>query len=76
MMCGIAGYINNSPLDTKKIKAVIERLHFRGPDDNGWNNFKFGENKYLSFIQTRLSILDVSKKGHQPFFFKFKLYYF
>ena len=68
MMCGIAGYINNNPLDTNKIKAVIERLHFRGPDDNGWNNFKFGENKYLSFIQTRLSILDVSKKGHQPFF--------
>ena len=67
-MCGIAGYINNNPLDTNKIKAVIERLHFRGPDDNGWKNFKFGENKYLSFIQTRLSILDVSKKGHQPFF--------
>ena len=32
--------------------------------------FNFGENNFLSFIHTRLSILDINTKGRQPFFIK------
>ncbi len=61
-MCGINGIIfKNSPVDTSKILAMNELLKHRGPDQSGYvshNNLLLGH--------TRLSILDISKKGFQP----------
>lgn len=58
-MCGIVGYAGFTkkiPLDT-----AIEKIHHRGPDDNGAAYF---DNVALG--NTRLAIIDLSPKGHQP----------
>lgn len=60
-MCGIVGYAGF----TKKISLdkAIERIHHRGPDDNGTQYFEG-----IALGNTRLSIIDLSAKGHQPMF--------
>ena len=64
-MCGIWGMmktksrINSNDIQYSKLAA--QKMHHRGPDDDGfWNNEHFA----LSF--KRLSILDLSPMGHQP----------
>ena len=42
-------------------------MRHRGPDDRGLDFFELG-NKSLVLGQTRLSIIDLSSGGHQPFF--------
>lgn len=65
-MCGIVGFIDSfSP--KRDIKALIGKMSksiaHRGPDDEGvWVD----ENKYIALGHRRLSILDLSKEGHQP----------
>lgn len=60
-MCGIVGYAGF----TKKISLdkAIEKIHHRGPDDNGIQYFEG-----IALGNTRLSIIDLSAKGHQPMF--------
>lgn len=57
-MCGIAGF---NWTGQESIEKMVDTLHHRGPDDRG---------VYLdtntSLGHTRLSILDISQKGHQP----------
>jgi asparagine synthase (glutamine-hydrolysing) len=63
-MCGIAGIWNRNqqPVEEKTLHSMITALRHRGPDDNGtWID---GE---LGLGHTRLSILDLSSRGHQPF---------
>ncbi len=62
-MCGIAGIVNLSgePVDSRLIRSMLTELKHRGPDDEGifiHNNVGLGH--------VRLSILDLSKAGHQP----------
>jgi asparagine synthase (glutamine-hydrolysing) len=61
-MCGIAGF---NWKDNPAIEAMTEAMRHRGPDDRG---------TYLddsvSLGHTRLSILDLSPKGHQPMYFQ------
>jgi asparagine synthase (glutamine-hydrolysing) len=61
-MCGIAGFNWG---DQPAIEAMTETMRHRGPDDHG---------TYLdtgvSLGHTRLAILDLSQKGHQPMFFE------
>jgi len=59
-MCGIFGTISNN-YDTKLGEKVSKLLWHRGPDDRGV--FAFPEGMILN---TRLAIVDLSKKGHQP----------
>ena len=64
-MCGIVGYWNRDgqPAQENLIRAMMEPIHHRGPDDSGaWVGGDLG----LGHV--RLSILDLSKRGHQPFF--------
>jgi asparagine synthase (glutamine-hydrolysing) len=59
-MCGIAGFNwNNSQLITK----MNQSLRHRGPDDEG-----VYLDEQISLGHRRLSILDLSKQGHQPMF--------
>ena len=68
-MCGISGILISDNSYTKKelltnIKKINETLHHRGPDDCGsWAN----ELKGICLGHRRLSILDLSKNGTQPF---------
>jgi len=65
-MCGIAGFIdfglNSSETIAQKMGAKIQH---RGPDSCG--SFFENNNSYqIGFAHQRLSIIDLSKDGHQP----------
>lgn len=62
-MCGIAGFIGADANWEKEIKAMCDRMRYRGPDDEGkWLDGNTG----LVFGHRRLSILDLSSNGKQP----------
>lgn len=66
-MCGIAGFWNSQGPILRDPAASAERMadamRFRGPDDQGvW----ILEDRRLALSHRRLSILDVSSRGHQP----------
>jgi asparagine synthase (glutamine-hydrolysing) len=57
-MCGINGF--TFP-DRDKLRAMNSRLKHRGPDDQGEY-----VDEHVSLGNTRLAIIDLSPKGHQP----------
>ena len=62
-MCGIAGVVDfgQGPIDLDGLACALELLHHRGPDDQGvW--VEGG----VALGHRRLSILDLSRLGHQP----------
>jgi len=61
-MCGITGYISPNRYDNFKI---LNSLSHRGPDDEGVFEEKI-YNKNIFLGHKRLSILDLTKAGHQP----------
>lgn len=61
-MCGIAGGYNLMPTGISEISQLVKKLKHRGPDGEG---IFVENNAYL--IHTRLSILDLSSNGKQPF---------
>ena len=66
-MCGIAGFLSPAGLDGQFATTIVERmataLQHRGPDDAGvWIDADAG----IVFGHQRLSILDLSPRGHQP----------
>ena len=66
-MCGITGIYNylNKPINSKSIiEKKVNIQHNRGPDDNDiWES----KCKKTCFGHNRLTIIDLSKKGRQPF---------
>jgi asparagine synthase (glutamine-hydrolysing) len=71
-MCGICGAIWTVPdkeIDITTLDRMTDRLTHRGPDDRGTLILKDAENPLMPnvcFGFRRLSILDLSKNGHQP----------
>ncbi|HLA56389.1 MAG TPA: asparagine synthase (glutamine-hydrolyzing) [Flavobacterium sp.] len=64
-MCGINGILHlqsQRKVDERVLTKMRDALEHRGPDDKGL----FIENN-IGFGHRRLSILDVSQAGHQPF---------
>ena len=64
-MCGIVGRVNfnKKEVDEVQIRAMMRKIKHRGPDDEG---VFIDKNIGLGFV--RLSIIDLSKAGHQPMF--------
>ncbi len=64
-MCGIFGLIhfNNKPIDTLKAEQTAKALSHRGPDDYG---IFLSSSANAFFSHYRLSIIELSKLGHQP----------
>ena len=62
-MCGIAGFVEfSSPqANCDDLIAMQKTIPHRGPDDNG-HYFEPG----LGLCHTRLSIIDLSERAHQP----------
>ena len=62
-MCGICGIINlnGQPVEGSRLNPMMKAMKHRGPDDEG--SF-IEDNIALGFV--RLSIIDLSKAGHQP----------
>lgn len=76
-MCGLAGIISSSPdIEIKSITDLMsEELIRRGPDSYGnYFDSKDFNNNFVSLAHRRLSIIDLSKKGHQPMISKSKRY--
>lgn len=66
-MCGITGgwWNDKKTYQINSIEKSIEKIKHRGPDDDGISEFIIN-NGVLKFAHTRLSIIDLSKDGHQP----------
>ena len=72
-MCGIAGAVSfdNHKIDERLIPSLFNSIKHRGPDHNGsW----ISKNQSVLLLNTRLSILDLTKKGNQPFYSQNKRY--
>ena len=65
-MCGIVGLMSkNSSYEElfEDINCMKNQISHRGPDDSGiWIDSETG----ISIGHNRLSIIDLSKSGHQP----------
>ncbi len=68
-MCGIAGYIGSFPLEPNNLNKASIALKHRGPNDEGLYNHELN-NKYVSLVHRRLSIIDLDKRSNQPFKYK------
>ena len=63
-MCGIAGIVSETAVDVDALRRMDRRVAHRGPDDHGiWSR----SDGSVAFAHRRLSILDLSSAGHQPF---------
>ena len=60
-MCGIAGY--SGSYDQALLERMSAAIAHRGPDDSG---LLVDEEHAIGFAHRRLSIIDVSSRGHQP----------
>lgn len=65
-MCGICGFITNQNININTLISMNDTLVHRGPDDHGEEIYQMKGGKYVGFAQRRLSIIDLSEKGHQP----------
>lgn len=69
-MCGIIGILGKIP-EQKIIEQARDKLQHRGPDDSG---IYYNPTEKISLGHRRLSIIDLSNDGHQPFFSHDKRY--
>jgi len=66
-MCGIAGefaYSTSHLVDERRLRAMADEMHHRGPDDDG---YFVSEDRTVGLAHRRLSIIDLSG-GHQPIY--------
>ena len=74
-MCGIAGFFCSNDKEFYEclyhLDDIKKTLFHRGPDDSGeW----YDKSQLIAFAHTRLSVLDLSKAGHQPMISKNRRY--
>jgi asparagine synthase (glutamine-hydrolysing) len=63
-MCGIAGILTTGAVAEGSVRAMADALAHRGPDDQGvWIDGQAG----IGIGHRRLSIVDLSEAGHQPY---------
>src|SRR3989304_8944687 len=66
-MCGICGIVqfDGRPVDQAMLESMTRCLRHRGPDDSGlW--FSGNGSVHVGFGSCRLSIIDLSPRGHMP----------
>lgn len=66
-MCGFYGIVSKKfNFSKKNLKEITSSIKHRGPDMHGSIN-EVIDNKYIYFDHNRLSILDLSNNGTQPY---------
>jgi len=65
-MCGICGFYNRNDISYDSLKKMNDLMIYRGPDDSGEEIFEGRSGGTVGMAQRRLSILDLSRLGHQP----------
>jgi asparagine synthase (glutamine-hydrolysing) len=66
-MCGICGFITKENIGLDKLKAMNDTMYHRGPNDSGEEIYPSSKGYNVGLAQRRLSILDLSPLGHQPY---------
>lgn len=68
-MCGLAAIVCGAAdfPTPRRLSLVAEALKHRGPDDSGTENFQQKRGISVGLVHTRLSIIDLTQSGHQPF---------
>ena len=64
-MCGIVGYVSNKEMPY--ITEMVGSIKHRGPDDYGIHVDSIDDRTHVHLAHARLSIQDLSSRGHQPF---------
>src|SRR5689334_11625484 len=64
-MCGICGIVGfkKEPIRKERLQSMTDAIAHRGPDDQG---HYFSGDRAVALGHRRLSIIDLSEKGHQP----------
>ena len=66
-MCGIAGYLSLNSFSMELLREMTDTMSHRGPDGSGYEMLRDSSGEWtVGFGHRRLSILDLSEKGHQP----------
>lgn len=65
-MCGICGFISDRTGSMENLIKMSNMLKHRGPNDHGEEIYQIASDTYVGFAHRRLSIMDLSEKGHQP----------
>ncbi len=61
-MCGFAGITGGSFINQDLVRAMGDTIHHRGPDHTG-----YFFDPHAGFVHNRLSLVDISSNGNQPF---------
>ena len=65
-MCGIAGYIGRKKISENDIHNTLKLMRNRGPNEQRFSTFE-QPNFGVVLLHSRLSILDLDPRSHQPF---------
>lgn len=65
-MCGICGFAHNHNVEKDVLYSMNQTIKHRGPDDEGYYFNSTRSGVQIGLAQKRLSIIDLSEKGHQP----------
>ena len=65
-MCGIAGYFGSRLLDEDRIARTLALMQRRGPDHAAHRHFVTPSGRHVDLLHSRLSILDLDERSHQP----------
>ena len=63
-MCGICGFSSSNNIGEESLRCLNDLMYHRGPNDNG--TIVFHGYNYIGMAHRRLSIVDLSRLGHQP----------
>ncbi len=68
-MCGISGMVVETQVETPPadLVCIVDSQSARGPDSVGYRRFGIGDGRSLWLAHNRLSIIDLSSAGNQPF---------
>ena len=72
-MCGIAGYFGTNIIDENKINGCLNLMRRRGPDFAQSFHHQSSNGKNIYLLHSRLSIIDLDKRSHQPYYYKSKV---
>lgn len=65
-MCGICGYIGKKAITDEELLEMNNTMLHRGPNDGGIWKGKMSDGYSVGLAQRRLSIVDLTQRGHQP----------
>lgn len=66
-MCGICGFYSKNKESIENLIKMNDTMIHRGPNDHGEEIYAGQDARYrIGLAQRRLSIVDLSSKGHQP----------